>query len=243
MSNTTDIFIGGGFSSSEYNYIQVSLLRWKNQSYWKSASQINDAINSLQIGVAFSEYYFDSNDYSNPIKINVNIDNFVGLMASYDKIVKLKLKRNELVDNKYILPFFPSNKYTYFSFGKISTDLTFEDSDAGEIFQLKIDLDTNYQSVSRTVFTLGDMFGMIGGMDSILYIIALLFVRIFSSKIYIISLISSFYFVRSEQENPTVYKPRTFEEERKDSVINLNQDQIQFDSETPNAWISNQSKK
>ena len=50
-----------------------------------------------------------------------------------------------------------------------------------------------YQTIDRKVYSMSDMFGNIGGMDSVLWIFTSFFVGLFSSKIYMLSLVSSFY--------------------------------------------------
>ena len=91
--NTTELYIGGTFYSSEYNYISMSIKRWKGQSYCKSTSQINDAMTKLSLGFGVTEYYFDSSDYSNPIKLNVNTVNQFGLIPSFKKTVRLMFRK------------------------------------------------------------------------------------------------------------------------------------------------------
>ena len=71
----------------------MSIKRWKGQSYCKSTSQINDAMTKLSLGFGVTEYYFDSSDYSNPIKLNVNTVNQFGLIPSFKKTVRLMFRK------------------------------------------------------------------------------------------------------------------------------------------------------
>ena len=66
---------------------------------------------------------------------------------------------------------------------------------------MTISLDSKYQEIDRTVFTLGDLFGKIGGVDSILWMIASFLVGIFTPTIYNASLISDLYSVLKRQNN------------------------------------------
>ena len=103
----------------------------------------------------------------------------------------------------------------------------------GIIFKANIYLDSRYQATERTVLTLGSMFGGIGGIDFMIYITAIFFVKIFSSKIYIISLISSFYSTIEEQSTTENQALNEFiEEEKKESFINLKQDDVPNERET-----------
>ena len=69
---SNDLYIGGNSLSTEYNYIQIILSKWNGKDYWQSDSEINTALQGLRIGFVVTDYYFDSNDYSNPQKININ---------------------------------------------------------------------------------------------------------------------------------------------------------------------------
>ena len=114
-----------------------------------------------------SDYYFDSNDYSNPVKININTNNVFYLTSSLSKYVVIKIRRNDVTDTTNPSPFASSSSYSFFSIGETFQDYYTEKAD-GVVFDLTFSLDDKYQTIERTVFTFGDMLGKIGGMDSIL---------------------------------------------------------------------------
>ena len=75
----SSLFIGGNYFSTNYNYIQILITKWKSQPYWKSDADINAAMKSIIFGIASTDYLFDSNDYSNQwvltvLKINKRIN-------------------------------------------------------------------------------------------------------------------------------------------------------------------------
>ena len=129
-ANTTDITIGGNFLSNEYNYFKVTISRWSGQYYCKSTDEINKAINSLSIGVGLIDYYFDSSDYSNPVRLNLNLDDEYPMINSFRKSVTLKMRRNDVTDLKSSLPFASSDRYSFFSLGVNSQLLFSEQSSA-----------------------------------------------------------------------------------------------------------------
>ena len=69
-TQSLDYAIGGNSLSAEYNYISISISKCSAQSYWKSDAEIYSALGSAKIGVAITDYYFDSNNYDNPIQMN-----------------------------------------------------------------------------------------------------------------------------------------------------------------------------
>ena len=62
--------IGGNSLSSEYNYIHIVLSKWTGQTYCKPDDEITAALNKIKIGVAMTDYFFDGDNYDNPILIN-----------------------------------------------------------------------------------------------------------------------------------------------------------------------------
>ena len=67
------------------------------------------------------------------------------------------------------------------------------------------------------MYTLGDLFGQVGGMDSILTSIGGILVGVFSTKIYMTSLLSNFYQVNKQES----FKVSNFKEERKENPSNF----------------------
>ena len=80
-------------------------------------------------------------------------------------------------------------------------------------------LDSKYNVINRSVYTLGDMFGQIGGMDSIMATIGSIFVGVFSSKIFMESLLSTFYYVTSDRKETKIIPLKIIEEETKNLQI------------------------
>ena len=107
--STTDFIIGGNDLSSEFNSFRVQIKRWSGQSYCKDKTNIDIAINSLRIVAGISDYYFDSNDYSNPVKININTNNVFYLTSSLSKYVAIKIRRNDVTDTTNPSPFASSS--------------------------------------------------------------------------------------------------------------------------------------
>ena len=73
-------------------------------------------------------------------------------------------------------------------------------------------MSSKYDVINRTVYSFGDMFGQIGGMDSIMMSILSFIVGIFSTKIYSSSLLSSFYHVVSKPKPSKVITIKKLEE-------------------------------
>ena len=188
-TNITDMYIGGNLLSSEYNYVEITLTRWNGKSTWKTSTEIDTALGSIALGFLLTDYYFDSSDYSSPIKININDWFKFWGQKGVTKNVDLRIRRNEVVDQKSLLPFVTADSYSFLSIGDIFQDSSTLSNETNVVLRIKFVLDLKYQSVQRTVYTVGDMFGQIGGMNSILLSIGSIIVGTIATKIYMASLL------------------------------------------------------
>ena len=92
-THSLDYAIGGNFLSTEYNYISISISKCSAQSYWKSDAEIYSALGSVKIGVALTDYYFDSNNYDNPIQMNPSSNLEYAQTASMKKTLNILIRK------------------------------------------------------------------------------------------------------------------------------------------------------
>ena len=164
------------------------------------------------------------------------MDWFTILLTESLKISILRSENNDVTDQKSPFFYVPSDSYSFFSVGEVVQDLSMQTSDTNIIFNFRIQLDSKYQIIDRKVYSLGDMFGQIGGMDSILVSIGTLFMAVFSPKIYAASLLSTFYQVRNEGFDNKIHSKELVEENKE---LQLSRLELKF--KNPNAVFSNRS--
>ena len=92
-TQSLDYAIGGNFLSTEYNYISISISKCSAQSYWKSDAEIYSALGSVKIGVALADYYFDSNNYENPIQANPSTNFEYAPTTSMKKTLNIMIRK------------------------------------------------------------------------------------------------------------------------------------------------------
>ena len=85
--------IGGNSLSTEYNYISISISKCSAQSYWKSDDEIYKALRTAKIGVALTDYYFESNNYDNPIQMNPSTNFEYAPTASMKKTLNILIRK------------------------------------------------------------------------------------------------------------------------------------------------------
>ena len=183
-----------------------------------SSDEINSATKDINIGILMTNYYFDTSDYSQPLKVDVSNLYEYSSIQGFERIVNIKIRRNLAQDTTSYLPFASSKEYTYFSIGQDSKDIVYDSKNLA-VFSIKFEIDNNYQTIQRQVFGISDVFGKVGGMDAILCIFASFLVGIFSSDMYKASLISNFYDVISSNSLSIINQNKIYEEEKEFHVI------------------------
>ena len=216
-TDSSSLYIGGNSLSTEYNYVQITLNKWSGSQSCKSSTIIDAALTDLSLTFAISDYYFDTSDYSSPQKININSDYKYYTVPGLTKNINLKLRRNDVSDTSSPFFYATSNEFSFFSMSEASQDISTLYNESNVVLNIKVILDSKYQTIDRQVYTLGDLFGQVGGMDSILTSIGGILVGVFSTKIYMASLLSTFYQVNKQDSS----KVENLKEERKENPSNF----------------------
>ena len=111
-----------------------------------SQKEVEDTVNNLNIGIMMTNYYFDTGDYSSPVKVDLSNDNEYSTLNNFKRIVRIKVKQNIVSDTTNYFPFASSNQLTYFSIGESARDLDYSPND-NTIFQLIIVMDSKYNKI------------------------------------------------------------------------------------------------
>ena len=75
--------IKGNRLSSEFDYFKVTIKKWTGFAYWKSEDVIDEALKLYDIILILSDYYFDVEDYENPVKISLQNDYIFSFLPGY----------------------------------------------------------------------------------------------------------------------------------------------------------------
>ena len=199
-TQSLDYVIGGSFLSTEYNYFSISLSKCSGLPYCKSDSDINKAIESISVGVALTDYYFDSNDYENPIQMNPSANLEYVPIGTMKKTLNIKLMKNSVKDTYNYFPYTDSKDYEFFSLGERYIDISNQNI-TGEFMVINFMLDSKYQVIQRRVFSLLDLIGQIGGVNQIVLVLLSFVMNIFIYKVYIETLLSNFYQLDTESSH------------------------------------------
>ena len=201
--------------SKERDRILISISKWVGLSTWKSDAEIEAVLSSMFVGFAITDYFFDIDDYSSPLKVNFRSDFTFYPASGFTKLINIKVRSNVVADEPNPYPFSSSQSYEFYSIGEIDRDMSI--SQNGQIFQITFSFDNEYQQMSRSVYTLSKMIGQIGGFGGMLISIFSFVVGIISTKVYQQSIMSDIYQVNSNINNSRLSKNKIIPEENKES--------------------------
>ena len=122
----------------------------------KDSATLNNAVNLIQYEFLLSNYYFDMNDYSNPVKNSIDDKLKFYALQNLQKDIEIRVRKNEVIDQNSPMFYVPSDQYNFFSIGETNQNLRPLQGDT-KIASIKIVLDSNYQIINRQVYSLGDI--------------------------------------------------------------------------------------
>ena len=151
------------------------------------------------VGFGITDYFFDTDDYTSPLKVNFRNDIIFTPASGLNKLIDVKIRSNIMTDQPSPYPFSESQSYEFYSINEITKDIVL--SQNGEILQMRFSLDNQYLQMSRSVYSLADMIGQVGGFGGMLISIFSFVVGVISTKIYQQSIMSDIYQVSSDTNN------------------------------------------
>ena len=194
-----DYEIGGDFSSTEWNYFEL-LIDKCSASDCKTDDEINEVLKNTQVDIAVSNYYFDTNQYENPVKVSLDNRFSYNLIPGYEVGKIMNIRINEAEDWTNYYPSLNPEEYKYYSIDTVDDHLEVEDPNTRFVFKATFQLDRQYTKVERKVYTFVEVLGQIGGVIGIILPLGAYFVAIFSNKIYWATLINCFYLIETDNE-------------------------------------------
>ena len=139
--------------------------------------------------------YMDFNDFVTPVKSYVDDRISFYLQSDYVKFVKMyaKLSKATLDDDYFKLR--STTEKEFFSIDRVQNDGTNHNS---YIFNAAILMDPNRDLYQRTVFSILDLFGTIGGIFGLLTSVCGLVIGMISVQVMLSSILKRLYYVHSQ---------------------------------------------
>ena len=191
--------VAGNYLSNNYKYVAVNLNKWVGAN-WKSDTEISILSNKIVISIVYMSSFMDFNNFNIPVKSYVDDRLSFYLQANYVKVVKMYAKLSKAtLDDDYFKIQSPTKK-EFFSIERVQNDGT---NSNYYIFSAVILMDPNRDLYQRTVFSILDLFGTIGGIFGLLTSAWGLIVGMVSVQIMFSSVFRRLYFINlSQNEEP-----------------------------------------
>jgi hypothetical protein len=199
--SSNDWNIGGTFTGESYDSIEFGVIKCQGDGC-QTNDQINEDMAGQSISVAISNFFFDVQNYDNPINITLEDEFNFHLVPGFLVEKHLKVRVNKVYDYTNYWYEFAPKEYTYYSVNSIE-DRFQPEGLYGEVIKIVLKMDYKYTLIERRTYTVYDMLGNIGGFMSIVLACAALFVQIFSDKLYAMTLLSYFYKIEDDTKYST----------------------------------------
>ncbi|CAI2384266.1 unnamed protein product [Moneuplotes crassus] len=239
----------GNILSETVSYFSFRITRCNNATSTvtcQSNTTINSILKKVQIRVYIVNTYFDFEDYDNPIKTYLDGRFLYDIMPGFSQNIGIRLQKNEAEIQDDYLAFAPGgDSKEFIGIDTAIERLATEENYDGDLLNVVFTKDSSSKSYERSVFTVLEAFGNIGGLLEIFTIVGGLIVSLFAERLFFYTIFSKMYQVeepKDKQEERRNYSQRMVssqdeEEEHKDI------DNDQYHSETPKEELTNQAKE
>ena len=151
------------------------------------SSIIEKSILGITANVAILNSYLDFNDYDTPVKSYLDDRASFYLLSAYSKVAKVYAKLNKAILDDDYLKIKSATTKEFFSVDRVENDVGSFDYEV--VAQVGILLDPNRDTYKRTVFTILDLSGTLGGIFGLLssawgFIIGMISTQIMYSSVF-----------------------------------------------------------
>ena len=155
----------------------------------------------MTLFVGITNYFFDVEDYQDPIKIDILDELDFRIDPNFNKYMSIGISQDHAIDDIGRFPFYPQKEYKYFTVKSSSFDFrTINETD--NIFgTVQLHMDGKYTKIERRNYKIEELIGDLGGIIEILVLIGTFIVGKFSDKLYTSDMITDLYFIKPQFSN------------------------------------------
>ena len=191
-------------------------------------------MNAHSFNLVIISSYFDFDDYKDPIHYYFQDFNQYSLNPNIYQTISYRVRRNRatLNDNIWFGAQGSADQIDFYSVKK--DNYVIDDADDQYYIQIEFSLDVQFDQYQRTVFSVLDLFGYIGGLFQIFKLIGFVLVNYFTGKSFYCSVLSRF-LTKNDRNKKAKYNfdiksinkmPEVNEEEKSYIGFNINQNQV-----------------
>ena len=221
--------------------IDISFTRWSDKDSsgnpWKSKNQTDEFLDGLVLKMAMVNNYYDFDDYNQPIKTFFDDQFYYQFVPGFSKSVDIYIMQNSIDQEDNMFRYQPENiEDSFLSIETVYEKFYYEPKN-NDVMSITLYKDQKSYNYERSVFSILDCLGLIGGVNEILEVAGGLIVGFISSKLFLFSLLSSIYQVNMrDNKNSDFYEQIQID---KDNKLFKNENAHNKNTENKNE-ISNQ---
>ena len=225
--STDDYYLIGDLNSQIYRDIEILISPWSEDNtegiIWKSREEIDQVVNTGFINAPLTISYFDFDDYENSVKTILSSepdDHY--LLPNTTTWIEWFIRENTALTSDNLLFSEPFSETKFYDIGTQNIKTISDSATGGAILFITIGNYAQTIQFERTVYSMLDLFGYLGGLYDFMLVVGFWLVNGFQDKIYQNLIASSMYQVKStaRADKVGVDLNRTFIEETKNNWQN-----------------------
>ena len=185
--------IAANFYAPRFDYIELKVYRWNPSTssvVWKT--NISDIMKETQLTFMVSNNYMDFSNYTEPVQNFLDDRFFWDLAPGLRKKVDIYVRKNSANFIDDFIQLGQSNSINFYQVNSMRESIVIEEPDL-QVMSVFFRFDSNFDTYSRRVYSLGDLFGQTGGLYSAIFLIGAIIVGIFSERLFVSSILSKIY--------------------------------------------------
>ena len=165
-----------------------------------SEGEINTIFEDSQAAITLQNAFFDTQNFDDPVRYYLDDSFFWDLLPGFRKKVDMHVRQGKanLLDD--LVQLFSDKSQTYYTVANTKEQIVLENSE-DEFLSVFIRLDSTAETYDRRVYSISDLLAQVGGIYQSVFFIGVLFIGIFSERMFISSILRKIYQLDTIREN------------------------------------------
>ena len=197
-----DYSVYGSTETDEFKMIHIQVQFWdESVREWARFQDIIDLISSIRFDIKIIDRFFDPTNFDQPIQAYFKDDFSYYLIPGIYKSAQIYIQENEVETSDNFFSLDSSKKDIFYATSKTRIDLRSSNDRDKILLKASLRLDQEVKTHKRTVFTIFDLLGQIGGIFGLMQSFWLLFVGIYSQRMLTYSVLKKWYTMPVNYQN------------------------------------------
>ena len=181
-SKESELLLQSNNYGIDYKYVTVDILVWYKENHWKPYQDNVNRLNNSILEMLIVKPYFDYSDMENPIKYHIDDTNYLFLNFDAAYILEMYVRKSEYTLHDSIFGSSGDKSDEFYSIEK--SRMIPVGNNQFTLAQIRFHIDHQIDQYERTVQTVFEVVGIIGGNYEILRIWFGLFIGMYTSKMF-----------------------------------------------------------